>query len=167
MDQTLDPVAHLDERAKRHQLGDPAVYQFTYLVGAGELLPRILLSGLQREADALTAEVDLENLHLDLVTDSDYRTGVVDVLPRQLRHVHEAVHAAEVDESTEVDDAGHGAIADLSGAKVVQELFALFLLGLFKPGTARQDHVVAVLVQFDDLGVDRGPDEGLQVTDPA
>ena len=58
-------------------------------------------------------------------------------------------------------------IADLSGPQVVQELFALFLLGLFEPGTARQDHVVAVLVQLDDLGVDRGPDEGLQVTDPA
>jgi hypothetical protein len=29
---------------------------------------------------------------------------VVDVLPRQLGHVDEAVHAAEVDERTEVDD---------------------------------------------------------------
>jgi hypothetical protein len=78
-------------------------------VVGGELLPRILLGGLEREADALAVEVDLEHLHGDLVADGHDRPGVVDVLPRQLGHVDEAVHAAEVDERTEVDDAGHHA----------------------------------------------------------
>ena len=48
----------------------------------------------------------------------------------------------------------------------MQELLALLFLGLLQPGAARQDHVVAVLVQLDDLGVDRGADIGLEVTDP-
>ena len=130
VDQALDPVPHLDERAERHQLGDPAVHQLAHLVGAGELLPRILLGGLQREADALPTEVDLEHLDLDLVAHRHHRTGVVDVLPRQLRHVHQAVHSAQVDEGAEVNDAGHGSLADLSGSQVVQELLALLLLGL-------------------------------------
>ena len=47
MDQAFDPVAHLNEGAERHQLGNPAVYQFPYLVGLSELLPRVLLGGLQ------------------------------------------------------------------------------------------------------------------------
>ena len=103
--ETLDAVADLHEPTERDELGDPAVDQLADLVGAGELLPRILLRGLQRQADALALEVDIEHLHGDGVTDGDDRTRVIDVLPRQLADVDEAVHAAEVDEGTEADDA--------------------------------------------------------------
>jgi hypothetical protein len=113
VDQALDAVADLDERAERHELGDTAVDELADLVVGGELLPRILLGGLERQRDALAVEIDLEHLDLDLVADGDDRAGVVDVLPGQLRDVDEAVHAAEVDEGTEVDDAGrHDALAD-------------------------------------------------------
>ena len=101
--ETLDAVADLHEPTERHELGDPAVDQLADLVGAGELLPRILLGGLQRQADALAVEVDVEHLHGDLVADGDDGTRVVDVLPRQLADVDETVHAAEVDERTEAD----------------------------------------------------------------
>ena len=47
VNQTFDPVAYLDERAERHQLGDAAVHQFAHLMGTRELLPRVLLGGLQ------------------------------------------------------------------------------------------------------------------------
>ena len=98
------PSPDLDEGAEGHQLGDPAVDQLADPVGVGELLPRVGLGGLERQADALPVEVDVEHLHLDLVADLHDRRGVVDVLPRQLGHVDEAVHAAEVDEGAEVDD---------------------------------------------------------------
>ena len=134
-------------------------------MGAGEFPPRVLLGGLQREADPLPAEVDLKHLHLDLVINADDRTGVVNVLPGELRDVDQTVHAAQVHKGTEVDHAGHDALADLARTEVVEELLPLLLLGLFQPCTAGQHHVVAVLVQLDDLGVDGGADEGLQVTD--
>ena len=38
-------------------------------------------------------------------------------------------------------------------------------LGLLEPRTARQDHVVAVLVELDDLGLEDLADVGLQVAD--
>ncbi len=130
VDQALDAVADLHEGAERHELGDPAVHEFAHAVVRGELLPRILLGGLQREADALAVEVDLEDLDLDLVADLHDRARVVDVLPGQLGDVHEAVHAAEVDEGAEVDDRRDGAGADLAGLEVVEELLPLLLLGL-------------------------------------
>ena len=136
-------------------------------MGAGKFPPRVLLGGLQGEADPLPAEVDLKHLHLDLVINADDRTGVVNVLPGELRDVDQTVHAAQVHEGTEVDHAGHDALADLARTEVVEELLPLLLLGLFQPCTAGQHHVVAVLVQLDDLGVDGGADEGLQVTDAA
>ncbi len=150
-----------------HQLGDPAVDELAHPMVAGELLPRVLLGGLEREADALAVEVDLEDLHLDLVADLHDRAGVVDVLPRQLGHVDEPVHAAEVDERTEVDHRRDGALADLARLEVGEEVLALLLLGLLQPGPAGQHHVVAVLVELDDLGLEAAADVGLQVADPA
>jgi len=132
-----------------------------------ELLPRILLGGLEREADALAVEIDLEDLYLDLVAHRDDRAGMVDVLPGQLRDVHEAVHAAQVDEGAEVDHRGHHTAAALAGLEVLEELLALLALGLLEPRPAGQDHVVAVLVELDDLGLEDLAHVGLQVTDPA
>ena len=83
--EALDAVAHLHERAERHELGDPAVDQLADLVAVGELLPRILLRGLERQRDALAVEIDVEHLHLDLVADLHDRARVVDVLPATAR----------------------------------------------------------------------------------
>ena len=49
----------------------------------------------------------------------------------------------------------------------MEELLALVLLVLFKPCPSGQDHVVAVLVQFDDLGIDVRADVWLEVTYPS
>ena len=163
--EALDSIAHLHEGSERDQLRDPAVDQFAHLVGAGEFPPRILLGGFQGEADPFPAEIHLQHLHLDLVVNADDRTGMVDVLPGEFRDVDQTVHATQVHEGAEVDHAGHDALADLARTEVVEELLPLLLLGLLQPRPAGQDHVVAVLVQLDDLGVDGGADEGLQVTD--
>ena len=167
MHQALDAVAHLDERTEGHQLGDTAVDQLADLVVGGELLPRVLLGGLERQRDALPVQVDLEHLDLDLVADGHDRTRVVDVLPGQLGDVDEAVHAAQVHEGTEVDDAGDHALAALAGLEVGEEVLALLLLRLLEPGPTGQHDVVAVLVELDDLGLEAAADVGLQVPDPA
>lgn len=51
--------------------------------------------------------------------------------------------------------------------QVIQELAAHLGLGLLQPGATGQHHVVAVLVQLDDLGLDLLADVGLQVAHPA
>ena len=78
----------------------------------------------------------------------------------------QAVHATQVHEGTEVYDARHDTLSDLAGTKVVEELLALLLLVLLEPCPTGQHHVVAVLVQFDDLGVDVRTDVRLEVTYP-
>ena len=165
--QAFDAVAHLHEGAERHELGDPAVDELADLVAVGELLPRVLLRRLERQRDALAGQVDVEHLHRDLVTDLHDGARVVDVLPRQLRHVDEAVHAAEVDERTEVHDRRHDTAADLARLQVGEELVALLALGLFEIRAARQDDVVAVLVELDDLALERATNKWVQVADAA
>ena len=136
-------------------------------VGAGEELPRVLLGRLQRQGDALAVHVDVQDLDLDLLAHLDDLGRVVDVLPGQLGDVHQAVDAAEVDERAEVDDGGHRALADLALLEGLQEVGADRGLGLLQVGAAGQDHVVAVLVQLDDLRLDLLADVGLQVADAA
>ena len=136
----------------RHDLAD--------LVGAGELLPRVLLGRLQRQRDALAVHVDVEDLDGDLLADLDDLGRVVDVLPGQLGDVHQTVDATEVDERTEVDDAGDHAGADLALLQGRQERRADLGLGLLEPRAAGQDDVVAVLVQLDDLGLESLPTYG-------
>lgn len=123
-------------------------------MGAGEDLPRVLLGRLERERHALAVEVDLEDLDGDLLAHLDDLGGVLDVLPRQLGDVHETVDAAQVDERTEVDDGGHDALADLTLVQVVQERGAALGLRLLEERATRQDHVVAVLVELEDLRLD-------------
>ena len=79
--------------------------------------------------------------------------------------VHEPVDAAEIDERTEVDDRRHDAAADLALLELREERLAHLALGLLEPGTAGQDHVVAVLVELDDLGLEGLAHVGLQVAD--
>lgn len=134
---------------------------------AGELTPRVFLRRLERQGDALAVQVDVENLDGDLGADLDNLGRVVDVLPGQLGNVHQAVDAAQVHEGTEVDDGGHDALADLALLQLVQELAANLGLRLLEPRTAREDDVVAVLVELDDLGLDLLADVRLQIADTA
>ena len=167
MHEAFDAVANLDERTELDELRDSSVDKLTDLVGLGELLPRVGLSGLQREADPLAAEVYIEHLDLDRVANGNYRTWVIDMLPRQLADVDQAVHTAEVDERTERHNRRHVALADLADLEVGEEAVASLLLSLLEEGTTAQHDIVAVLVEFDDLGLDNGPNVWLQVADTA
>src|SRR5690606_22435713 len=163
--QALDALLDTDERAERHQLGDLARHDLADLVGAGELLPRVFLRRLQRQRDALPVEVDVEHLDGDLLPHLDDLARVVDVLPGELGDVHQAVDATEVDERTEVDDRGNDALADLALLQLVEEVLPNLRLGLLEPGAAGQHHVVAVLVQLDDLRLELLADVRLEVAD--
>jgi hypothetical protein len=90
---------------------------------------------------------------------------VIDVLPGQLGDVNQTVDAAEIDERTEVDDRRDDALANLALLQLVQELAADLGLGLLEPRATRQDHVVAVLVELDDLRLDLLADVRLQIAD--
>src|SRR5690606_9549851 len=129
--------------------------------------PRVLLRRLERQRDALAVEVDLENLDGDLLAHLDDLAGVVDVLPGQLRDVHEAVHAAQVDERTEVDDRRDLALADLALVQVVEEVRARLGLRLLEQRAAAEDDVVAVLVELEDLRLDLLAQVRGQVADAA
>src|SRR5690606_28376337 len=74
--------------------------------------------------------------------------------PRQLRDVHETVHATEVDERAKVDDRRNDALAHLARLEVGEEGRAASRLGLFEQSSTREHDVVPVLIQLEDLRLD-------------
>src|SRR5215203_3586587 len=165
--QALDALLDPDERTERNQLGDLPRYDLADLMGTSEGLPRVFLSGLQRERYPLPVHVHVQHLDGDLLADLHHLGGVVDVLPGQLGHVHQAVHAPKIDEGAEVDDRGHHTLADLALLQLGQEILPYLGLGLLQPGAPGQDDVVAVLVQLDDLRLELHPHIGLKIPYPA
>src|SRR6185295_1918470 len=69
----------------------------------------------------------------------------------------------EIDERTEVHDRRHDTRPDLARLEVGEELVALLALRLFEVRAAAQDDVVPVLVELDDLGLERLADERVQI----
>src|SRR6185312_8302986 len=165
--EALDAVCDANERTERHELGDLAGRDLTDRVGAGEDLPRVFLRRLERQGDTLALEVDLEDLDGDLLANLNNLRGVLDVLPGELGDVHEAVNAAEVDERAEVDDRGDDTLANLALGEIVEEGRTALGLGLLEECTAREHHVVAVLVELEDLGLDLLAEIRREVADAA
>ena len=165
--QTFDAFADLRERAERHELGDAAVDQLAHFMTVREDLPWVLLGGLEREADSLTIEVDVEHLHGDWVADRDDSTRMIDMLPREFTDVNEPVHTAEIDERTKADHAADDTGTNFARLEIGEELVAGFLLGLLQVGAPAEHNVVAVLVELDDLGLNDLAHIGLQVAHPA
>src|SRR4029450_8795366 len=130
------------------------------------ILPRAFRRPRERPRPPLALEIDVEYLDLDLLADLDDLARVVDVLPRELGHVHEPVDAAEVHERPEVRDRRDGRLAAFALLQRLEELLAALALRLLKEGAAREHHVVAVAVKLDDLGLELGPHERMQVSDP-
>ena len=125
------------------------------VVGVDDALPRVLLGLLETQGDALAVAVDVEHLDLHGVADVEDLARVVDVRPRQLGDVDQAVDAVEVDERAEVDDVRDLALDDEARLQAVEDLLALLLALLLQHRAAREHDVVARAVELDDLALDR------------
>ena len=133
-------------------------------MGAREVLPRVFLCRLQRQGHTLAIHVDVEHLDRDLLADFDNLGRVVDVLPGKLGHMHETVNATEINESAEVDNRRHDAVADLALLELGEEGLANRALGLLEPRATREHDVVAVLIELDDLRLKGFTHVGKQIT---
>jgi len=161
--QALNAVTQLDECAERHQLGHLALDDRADREVLDELLPRVLGGLLETERDALAGQVDVEHLHVDRVAHLDDLGGVVDVAPRELGDVNQAVDAAQVHEGTEVDDRGDGTRQDHALLQLAEDLGALVLAAFLEHHAARKDDVVAVAVHLDDTRLEATSHVGCEV----
>src|SRR5438105_11422140 len=163
VDEALEPLVDADERAEVDELGDRSLDHVADLVLGDGLLPRVGLQPADGEADPPALVVDVDDLGLDLVADGVGRLRVVDLVPRKLALVDEAVDAAQVDEDAERRDAAHGALDPLADLQAAEQLVPLLAALLVEGDLLRQDQAVRLSVDLEDLETERACHEGLQL----
>src|SRR5690606_1939342 len=115
------------------------------------------------EGDALLLLVEVEHDDLDAVAQLDDLAGVAHAAPRHVGDVQQAVHAAEVDERTEVGDVLDHAFANLCLLQRIDDLLAHLGAFLLQHDAARDHDVATQLVDLDDLEVHLLADERVEV----
>src|ERR1035441_10572795 len=153
VDQSFDAGFEFHERAVRHQVDHPAfdfgahgVLRFDAVPGVGQLL-------LETEADAFLLLVDVQHHDVDVLADFQDFGRVADAAPAHVGDVEQAVDAVEVDEGAEVGDILDGAFADVARSHFREQFLAALGAFLLDQFAARQDDVLALLVDLDDLEV--------------
>src|SRR5581483_770840 len=151
VNETFDARLELDEGAVVGDVGDAAFEAGADRILRFDALPRIVEQLLHAERDAVRLVIDLDDLHLHLLTDIEHFGRVIDAPPGNVGDVQQAVDAAEVDERTVVGDVLDHAVDDLTFFEVLHQLLALLGAGLFQHGTAGDDDVAAAAIHLEDL----------------
>jgi len=131
--EAFDAVAHLDERAERHQLGDTAVDQFADLVVRGELLPGVLLRGLGCDKLIARGSCRPRAPRLDLVTTATTNRDGRRASQLSSDTVDQAVQPPRSTNAPKLTTDDTTPRRTLAGLEVGEELVALFLLRLLEP----------------------------------
>src|SRR4051812_9220093 len=163
VDQALEAVPDTNERAEVDELRDGAVDDVADLEVRDRGVPRVGLQAADRQADPTTLVVDVDDLGLDLLADVVAGLGVVDLVPRELALVDEAVDAAEVDEDTERSDRADRARDLLADLQAAEQLVALLAALLVERDLLRQDQAVRLAVDLEDLEPKLAADERHQL----
>ena len=121
---------------------------------------------LHAERYPLTVPIDVEDLHIDILSDFDHLRRVGYTTIAHIGDVEQPVHTAEVDERAEVRDILHDAGAHLTNLQLLHELIPLGRpLGL-EDHAPRHDDVAATFIQLDDLEFVRLPKQLIDIGHP-
>src|SRR5215218_5746700 len=88
---------------------------------------------------------------------------MVDMAPRKLGDVDEAVDPLQVDKGAEVHDVRDRPGDDVARREPVENRLPHFLALLFEDGATRENDVVAAAVQLDHLAAKRLPEKLVEV----
>src|SRR5258706_7097044 len=163
VDQALEAVADADERTEVDELRHGAVDHVTDVEVGNGRVPRIRLEAADRQGDPATLVVDIDDLGLDLVADLVAGFGVVDLVPRELALVDQAVDAAEVDEDAERGDRADRAVDLLADLEAAEQLVPLLASLLVQGDLLGQDQAVGLAVDLQDLEPELAADERHQL----
>src|SRR5690606_15696587 len=151
VNQAFDAVFNLNERTVVGQVGYLAEQTGALRVATCQTDPGIFAKLLDAQGDAALFLVELENLGFDVLTHLQYFGGVTDTAPCHVGDVQQAVDTAQVDKRTVVGDVLDHALDDGTFVQGLEQLFALFAHAGFQYCATRQNNVVALAIELDDL----------------
>ena len=153
--QALDAILDFDEAAVVGNVGDLAEHAGVGRVTAGHVLPRIRAQLLQAQRNARALAVELQDAHFHFLAHGHDLGRMLDALPGHVGDVQQAIDAAEIDERAVVGEVLDRTLHHRAFRQVVHQRAALGGEFLLHDRAARNHHVVALLVELDDLELQR------------
>ena len=153
VDEPLDAFLQLDEGAvvgDAHDLAADSRAPGPDTPSA-DLGPRVGHDLLHAERNALAAMIILQHDHFDFVANLHHFGRMLHAAPRHIGDVQQAVDAAEVDESAIVGDVLHRAFEDDALFEHAEGLFLERCALALDHAAARDHHVAARAIEFQDL----------------
>ena len=165
VDEALNAVAKVNKCTEGNKLGDSALDDSVNWVLGNKYTPWILGSLLKTKGDTLTVKVNVENLNLNLLANLNNLRWVVNVVPRKLGNVNQAVNAAKVNKCTKLNDGGNSTLELHANLELAQDVLTLCLTSLLKNNAARKNNVVAVAIHLDNTSLNTSAHECTKILD--
>ncbi len=153
--QTLDALFDFDEAAVVGDVGDLAEQPRVGRIAPRDVLPRIRAELLQAQRHALPLAIELQNPYVDLFADLDHLGRMLDALPRHVGDVQQSIDAAQIDERAVVGEILDHTLDRRTLLQIVEQRGTLGAVFLLDHGAPRYHHVVALLIELDDLEFER------------
>src|SRR6185437_3896260 len=153
--QAFHAILDLDERAIVGDVRDLTEHAGVGRVASCDVLPGIRTELLQSQRDARALAIELQDAYVDLIANLDDFGRMFDTTPGHVRDVQQAIDAAQVDERTVVGEILDRTAHHRAFLQVGHERAALGREFLLDHGAARHHDVIALLVELDDLELER------------
>src|ERR1700676_2511127 len=155
VNQAFHTFFDFDEAAVIGDVGDLAEQTRIGRIAPRDVLPRIRAQLLEPERHALALAIELQNAHIDLFADLDDFGRMLDALPSHVGDGQQSVDAAQVDESAVVGEILHHTLDRRTLLQIIQQRGTLCAVFLLDDRAARHDHIIAFLIELDDLEFER------------
>ena len=165
MHKTFDTRGNFDECAIRSEIDDLAADAGTN----GELIlnriPRIRLSLLETKRNALAITINVEHHDVDLISNLHDFARMFQATPAHIGDMEETVATIEIDECAEIGDVLHTPLANLALLERSHKLCLLFGESTLNELTTRDDKVLTLVRNLDDLELHRLTNVRLKILD--
>ena len=149
MDQAFDALFQLDECAVVGNAGHFSTDHAPDLVACLYTFPGEWLQLLETQGDPLSLAIELQDLHVDLVTNRHQMRRVLHPAPAHVGDVQQTVDSAQIDEGSEVGDVLDDALANLVLLQFPDQAGLLLRPRFLENLTPAHHYVPAPLVELD------------------
>ena len=151
MYQTFNAFFDFYEAAVISQVGYTTSQLGAFWVTFRDSNPWIFAQLFQARGYTSTLAVELQHFNSDFIANIDDFAWVLNAFPSHVSDVQQAVYAAQINECTVVSEVLNDTFNFHAFLQVFQQLIALSAVLGFDNRTARNDNVVALLIQLDDF----------------
>ncbi len=149
--QTFNAFFDFYEAAVISQVGYTASQLGAFWVTFRDSNPWIFAQLFQAQGYTSTLAVELQHFNSDFIANVDDFAWMLNAFPSHVSDVQQAVYAAQINECTVVSEVLNDTFNFHAFLQVFQQLIALSAVLGFDNRTARNDNVVALLIQLDDF----------------